>query len=154
MVPPAGAPLRGNEQGNAQGNEMPRANGWGCGKNKQGGCGTHPFHSSPSLFGFFVLDRPTRTAPAERERKGAPPVLTAAAVRRMGGVWHAAWHAVWHIPPAFVGVAPFLICPCRKAPPPARVQDDEPRRVGWFYADRRRHVLVVRVALAGSVPRR
>ena len=58
-------------------------------------------------------------------------------------------------PAAVGGVAPVLMHPCRKAPRPARGPDDEPRRVGWLVlADRRRHVLVVRVALAGSVPRR
>ena len=55
---------------------MPRGQRGGCGKNKQGGCGTHPFHFSLSLFGFFVLDRTTRTAPAERERTGATPTFS------------------------------------------------------------------------------
>lgn len=40
---------------------------------QRGGCHTPPVAFALSLFGFFVLDRTTRTAPAERERTGATP---------------------------------------------------------------------------------
>ena len=45
----------------------------GCGTNRGGGCGTPPVHVSPSLFGLFVVERRTRTAPAVRETTGATP---------------------------------------------------------------------------------
>ena len=45
-----------------------------------------PVHFSLPLFGLFVLDRTTRTAPAERERTGATPPFSPLA--RFGeGVW-------------------------------------------------------------------
>ena len=50
--------------------------GGGVYQNRSGGCPTPPIVFSPSLFGFFVLDRTTRTAPAERERTGATPPLS------------------------------------------------------------------------------
>ena len=40
---------------------------------QRGGCHTPPVMCALSLFVFFLLDRPTRTAPAERERTGATP---------------------------------------------------------------------------------
>ena len=40
-----------------------------------GGVSAPPFYCSLSLFGLFVLDRPTRTAPAERDVTGATPRL-------------------------------------------------------------------------------
>ena len=47
--------------------------GGGVYQKQSGGCPTPPVVSSLSLFWFFVLDRTTRTAPAERERTGATP---------------------------------------------------------------------------------
>ena len=40
---------------------------------QRGGCTTPPVHFSPSLFVFFVLERPARSAPAETEKTGATP---------------------------------------------------------------------------------
>ena len=58
----------------------------GCPKNSRGGVPSPPFHFSLSLFGFVVLDRPTRAAPAEWGETGAtPPFFTAGAVRQVGG---------------------------------------------------------------------
>ena len=75
MVPPHRAPFRGRLRGREHGTRT------------EGGCPIPPFHFSASLFGFFVLDRPTRTAPAERGETGATPlILTAGAVRQGGGV--------------------------------------------------------------------
>ncbi len=39
------------------------------------GCSIPTFHFPLSLFGLFVLSRPTRTAPAERGKTGAPPLF-------------------------------------------------------------------------------
>ena len=40
---------------------------------QQRGCGTPLVHVSPSLFGLFVVERRTQTAPAVRETTGATP---------------------------------------------------------------------------------
>ena len=54
---------------------------------QKGGCGTPLVHVSPSLFGLFVVERRTRTAPAVRETTGAtPPFLAAGAARLRGSV--------------------------------------------------------------------
>ena len=45
-----------------------------------------PFHCSLSLFGVFVLDRPTRTAPAVRDVTGATPPFVPLARHGEGGV--------------------------------------------------------------------
>ena len=45
----------------------------GCATKRDGGCTTRAFHFSLFLFGFFVLSRPTRAAPAERGKTGATP---------------------------------------------------------------------------------
>ena len=80
-------------------------------QNRCGGCTTPPVVFWPSLFGFFVLDRTTRTAPAERGRTGAPPFVPLA---RHGerGVWHQVYPLVSHPPPAVGGVAPVRMYPC------------------------------------------
>ena len=60
-------------QGEAGGeHNLTRTLGGVSGK-QRGGCQAPPFHLSLSLFGLFVLDRPTRTAPAERDVTGATP---------------------------------------------------------------------------------
>ena len=59
MVSPHRAPFRGGLRG--RDNRTRTA----------GGCPIPLFHVSLSLFGFVVLDRPTRTAPAERGETGA-----------------------------------------------------------------------------------
>ena len=53
--------------------EMPRGHRGGCGKKREGGCGTPRVHLSLSLFVFFVLDRTTRAAPAGSDWTGATP---------------------------------------------------------------------------------
>ena len=40
---------------------------------QRGGCTTPPVHFSPSLFVFFVLERLSRSAPAETDKTGATP---------------------------------------------------------------------------------
>ena len=45
------------------------------GTQTEGGCHTPPVMCARSLFWFFVLDRPTRTAPAERGEDGSDPPL-------------------------------------------------------------------------------
>ena len=50
-----------------------------------GGCYSTTFHFSLFLFGFFVLSRPTRAAPAERERTGATPTFSPLARLGVGG---------------------------------------------------------------------
>ena len=62
------------------------------------GCGTPPVHVSLSLFGLFVVERRTRTAPAVREMTGATPPFWPLARHGSGGVWHAVWHPAWHTP--------------------------------------------------------
>ena len=59
MVPPGRARSVATRRATRRATKMPRANGRGCGKNKQGGCGTHPVHFPLLLFGLFVLDRTT-----------------------------------------------------------------------------------------------
>ena len=77
----------GVEAGGESGGEQKLTRKWGGVSGKQWwGCQAPRFHFSLSLFGFFVLDRTTRTAPAERGETGAtPPFLTAGAVRRGRG---------------------------------------------------------------------
>ena len=43
------------------------------GTRTEGGYTTPPVHFQPSLFVFFVLERPSRSAPAETEKTGADP---------------------------------------------------------------------------------
>ena len=68
MLPPCRAPFRGRVRGRENATRTE-----GVWQKQTVGCGTHPFHFPLSLFGFFVLDRPTRTAPAERGETGATP---------------------------------------------------------------------------------
>ena len=60
-------------------------------------------------------DDPNR-ASGEGEDGSDPPFFTAGAVRRRV-VDHTGFHTRYHTPAAFVGVAPVLMYPCRKAPP-------------------------------------
>ena len=58
----------------------------GCNTHRGGGCNSTPAMFPPAVFGFFVLDRTTRTAPAVKGRTGAtPPFFAARAARRGGG---------------------------------------------------------------------
>ena len=64
----------GVEAGGESGGEHNLTRKWGGVSGKQWwGCQATPLPFPLSLFGFFVLDRTTRTAPAERERTGATP---------------------------------------------------------------------------------
>ena len=119
MVPPGRASFRGNAQGNAQGNENATRKWEGVWQEQTGGVWHTPRPFSAVAIRVF-RPRPDDLNRASGEgRDGSdPPFLTAGAVRRMGGVWHAAWHAVWHIPPAFVGVAPVLMYPAGRLPGP------------------------------------
>ena len=101
--------------------------GGGVYQNRSGGCPTPPIVFSPSLFGFFVLDRTTRTAPAERERTGATPPLSPLARHGQVGGSRSRLHV--SVPEGS----------------PARARAGRraaTRRL--VLADRRRHVLVVR----------
>ena len=82
-------------QGEAGGeHNLTRTPGGVSGK-QRGGVSAPPFHCSLSLFGFVVLDRPTRTAPAVRERTGAtPPFSPLARFDKEGGVRHRVRHRV------------------------------------------------------------
>ena len=91
MVPP----FRGNAQGNVQGNKNLTRTQGGCPKNSRGGVPSPPFHLSLSLFGFSSYDRPTRTAPAERDVTGAtPPFVPLARHGEWVGVSHGVRHRV------------------------------------------------------------
>ena len=61
---------------------------------QQEGCYIPLFHLSPPLFGFFVLDRLTRAAPAEREKTGATPPFLPLVRHGEGGVLHPVLHRV------------------------------------------------------------
>ena len=121
---------------------------------QSGGCNTPTFQFPPSLLGFFVINRLPRTAPAERERTGATPLFSPLARLGVGGVYHVVYHAVSH---------PSPLAKRGRSRPKSSLLEGSPARTRagrraatrrLVLTDRRRHVLVVRVALAGSVPRR
>ena len=86
MVPPVSGPFRGSAQGRAQGSDVVIRKPGGGSQQQRRGDHIPPVHFSLPLFGFVVLDRTTRTAPAERERTGATPPFSPLA--RFGeGVW-------------------------------------------------------------------
>ena len=97
MVPPHRAPFRGRLRGRANGTRT----AGGVSQEQPGGCPIPPFHFSLSLFGFFVLDRPTRTTLAERGETGATPLFSPLARLFVGGggVYHVVYHAVSHPSP-------------------------------------------------------
>ena len=87
MVPPHRAPFRGRLRGGLRGRANGTRTAGGVSQKQPGGCPIPPFHFSLSLFGFVVLDRPTRTAPAERGETGAtPPFSPLARFGKGGGV--------------------------------------------------------------------
>ena len=55
--------------------------GGGCNTHRGGGCNSTPAMFPPAVFGFVVLDRTTRTAPAVKGRTGATPCLTDSSAR-------------------------------------------------------------------------
>ena len=127
MVPPVSGPLRDRAQGRAQGSEDGTRNQGGCTKKKTRGCTTPPSIFPLALFGFFVLDRMTRTAPAGRGETGAtPPFRPLARFGEGGGTTRCTTGCP--IPPRLRGGRSVSMYPCWKAPPPARGQDDERRR--------------------------
>ncbi len=73
MWPARLAPVRGNAQGNAKGSGCVIRTQGGVSQQRRLGSHTPPFIFPLALFLFFVLDRPTRTAPAVREETGATP---------------------------------------------------------------------------------
>ena len=99
MVPPFRAPFRGRLRGRLRGREHGTRTEGGVSQKQPGGCPIPPFHCSLSLFGLFVLDRPTRTAPAERDETGATPPFRPLARFGEGGVYHPVYHRVYHHPP-------------------------------------------------------
>ena len=145
----------GVEAGGESGGERYLTRTWGGVSGKQWrGCQAPRLHFSLPLFGFFVLERTTRTAPAERERTGAtPPFSPLARFGERGGVSPGVRHRVRRPRRPWGG----------RSRPHASLQEGSPARTRagrrattrrLVVADRRRHVFVVRVALAGSVPRR
>ena len=66
-------PFRGRAQGRAQGRRNVTRTLGGVSQKRRGGCHIPPFHFSLSPFGYFVLDRTTRAAPAGRGETGATP---------------------------------------------------------------------------------
>ena len=112
MVPPHRAPFRGRPRGRLRGRDNGTRTAGGVSQKQPGGCPIPPFPFSLSLFGFVVLDRPTRTAPAERGETGAtPPFFTAGAVRQVGGC-PTPCPTGCPIPPAVGEVAPVCRYPC------------------------------------------
>ena len=82
-------------QGEAGGEQNLTRTQGGVSQKQQGGCHITPFHLSLSLFGFSSYDRPTRTAPAERDVTGAtPPFVPLARHGEWGGVGHGVRHRV------------------------------------------------------------
>ena len=63
-----------------------------------GGCYSTTFHFPLFLFGFFVLSRPTRTAPAERGKTGATSLFHRWRGSASGVVQHLVQHQVQHHP--------------------------------------------------------
>ncbi len=112
-------------QGDAGGGQNLTRTQGGVSQKQQGGCPIPPFHLSLSLFGFSSYDRPTRTAPAERDVTGATPPFVPLARHGEGRVSGTVSGTVSDPLPAFGGVAPVCMYPCWKAPRPARGPDDE-----------------------------
>ena len=73
MTPPVAGPRRGNARGNAEGNELFTRTLGGVSTKCRGACPQPPIRVPLFSFGFFVLDRTTRAAPAERGETGATP---------------------------------------------------------------------------------
>ena len=104
-IRPVWGSFRGRAQGRAQGRRFVIRSEGGGSQKPWGEDHNPPSHFSPALFWFLELDRTTRTALAEREKRERPPFLTAGAVSRGGRSRR--------------------IYPCGKAPRPARGPDDD-----------------------------
>ena len=130
MLPAVFGPFRGNARGNAEGNRNAPQTLGGVGHNQRGVVGhARAFILRRCYSGFFVLDRTTRTAPAESgERRERPPLFDRCRGQPMGWVGHPVGHRVGHTHPPAGGVAPVRIYPCGKAPRTARGPDDQPHR--------------------------
>ena len=98
------------------GNLTPTAGG--VSGNSRGGCQAPPVHSALSLFGFVVLDRLDRTAPAERERTGATPPFRPLARHGAGGVSGPVSGTVSDTPPPLGGSLPSPGIPAGRLPGP------------------------------------
>ena len=123
------------------------------------------YHTTRPLFAVVVrVFRPRASVPIRASGDGKdgsdPPLFAAGADRLMGGCGTRCTAGCTTPPPAFVGVAPVLMSPCGKAPPPARGRDDEPQRPARCVTDfsafsrHRRRKRRVRLDVAGPVPRR
>ena len=84
-VSPRLAPFRGNAQGKQQGGRHVAPTEGGCNTHRGGGCNSTLAMFPPAVFGFFVLDRTTRTAPAVQGRTGATPPFSPLARHGDGG---------------------------------------------------------------------
>ena len=132
MVSPVSGPFRGRAQGRAQGSENGTRKQGGVYQKEKEGCTTPLSIFPPAVFGLFVLDRTTRTAPAERGETGAtPPFRPLARFGEGGGVPPGVPPGVPH-PPAVVGVAPVLCIPAGRLPAPhaGRTTSSDERRDG------------------------
>ncbi len=118
MVSPVSGPFRGRAQGRAQGSDNGTRKQGGVYQQEQGGCTTPPSMFPPALFGLFVLDRTTRTAPAERGETGATPPFRPLARFGEGGVSHPVYHRVYHTPPPSWGSLPSSCIPAGRLPGP------------------------------------
>ena len=127
MLRPVSGPLRGRAQGRPQGSENGTRKQGGVYQKEKGGCTTPPSMFPPALFGFVVLDRMTRTAPAVRERTGATPPFSPLARFGEGGCLTRCTTGCT-TPPRRRGGRSRPMYPCRKAPLPARGQGDETHR--------------------------
>ena len=85
MLPGVFGPFRGRAQGRAQGRGILTRSEGGVSRNRGGARQAPPFLLSPALFGFFVLDRKPRAAPAERGRRERPPSFDRWRGQSMGG---------------------------------------------------------------------
>ena len=110
----------GVEAGGESGGEQKLTRKWGgCQHTERGGCQQTPFHFPPSPFGFVVLDRTTRTAPAERERTGAtPPFSPLARFGVGGGCQPRRQRQCQHAPPPSGGSLPSSCIPAGRLPGP------------------------------------
>ena len=137
MVPPHRARFRGRPRGRLRGRAHgTRTAGGGVPRTAGGGCPIPPFHCSLSLFGLFVLDRPTRTAPAERGETGAtPPFSPLARFGKGGGVLPSVPPGVPSPPRRSGRSLPSVCIPAGRLPGPRAGRTIEPRRAAPCLTD-------------------
>ena len=110
-------PFRGRAQGRAQGRRNVTRTWGGVSQKRRGECHIPPFHFPLSPFGYFVLDRTTRAAPAGRGRRERPPLFDRWRGQSRGGVSQPPSQPASH-PLVFGEVAPVLCIPAGRLPGP------------------------------------